>query len=87
MTDNAAALDFLERWSPGGPWILTAIAPDRKSIDTATFTERNDAATWLEHNNGERNVYFHVNPCTRELSKKAEREDVAAPVRQIDLYR
>ena len=78
MTDTPAALDFLERWLPGGPWVLTAISPDRKRIDTATFTTKAAAKKWLTKHNGKLNIYFHVNPCTRELTKKAEREDVAA---------
>jgi P4 family phage/plasmid primase-like protien len=75
-----AALAFLERWRPGGPWVLTAISVDRKSIETQTFdrASADELAHWLEHYVGGRNLYFHVNPCTRPLTKKAEREDVAA---------
>lgn len=78
MTDTPAALDFLERWEPGGPWVLTAIRPDRKSIDTATFTDREAAGEWLEEHNGKYNLYFHVNPCTGPLTKKANLSEVAA---------
>src|SRR5205085_3092959 len=31
---------------------------------------------WLDQFNGERNIYWHVNRCTRPLSKKAEKEDI-----------
>lgn len=74
------ALDFLRRWRAGGPWVLTAIAPDRKFIETRTFTGEDEAAcaAWVAGHHGRQNVYFHVNPCVRPLSKKAEREDVAA---------
>ena len=75
--NNEAALDFLERWQPGGRWVLTAIAPDKKSIQTRSFHERQDAQAWLEQYNGERNIYFHVNPTTRDLEKKAQREHIA----------
>jgi len=78
--DVGATLAFLERWRPGGPWVLTAISVDRKSIETATFSaaEEVDCRDWITRHCGARNLYFHVNPCTRPLTKKAEREDVAA---------
>jgi hypothetical protein len=76
--DNGAALYFLSRWAPGGPWALTAIRPDRKAIDTRTFWPSSKEALrkWLEEHNGHRNIYFHVNPPIRDISKKAEREDI-----------
>ncbi|MDJ0953375.1 MAG: DUF5906 domain-containing protein [Acidimicrobiia bacterium] len=76
--DNGAAYDFLRKWQQGGPWILTAITIDRKKIETKTFTEETKEAlyTWLTKYNGERNIYFHVNSCLKELTRKAEREDV-----------
>lgn len=75
--DNAAAVDFLEWWRPGGPWVLTAISPDRRTIQTETLTDATAALAWLEERNGRLNLYFHVNPCRRPLQKKAEREDIA----------
>jgi hypothetical protein len=78
--DIAATLDFLERWRPGGPWVVTAITTDKKSIETRTFDEatRDQLTAWIEEHNGVRNIYFMVNPATRALTKKADREDVAA---------
>jgi hypothetical protein len=78
--DNAAALDFLQRWVVSGPWVLTAISPDRTSINTRTFgpDRLKELKSWLKEHNGKNNLYFHVNPTIRELSKKANREDVAA---------
>lgn len=80
QTDSPTAVAFLSRWRPEGPWVLTAIDPDRKSIETRTFHVRQaeDMRRWIERNNNVRNLYFHVNPTTRDLSKKAEREDIAA---------
>lgn len=74
------SVSFLRWFSPAGPWVLTAIATDRKSIQTRTFSPDAEPAlrAWLDENNGRRNVYFQVNPPTRDLSKKAEREDVAS---------
>lgn len=76
--DNAAAVAFLRQWAPEGPWVLTAIQTDRKSIGTGTFYPKSEAALgkWLEAFNGKRNIYFHVNPPTRDLTKKADREDI-----------
>ncbi len=47
-------------------------------IETRSFTERQPCGKWVEEHNGERNIYFHVNPTTRPLEKKADREDIAA---------
>ncbi len=76
--DNAAAIEFLKRWAPRGPWVLTAIQTDRKSIATGTFRPRGTRALekWLAAYNGKRNIYFHVNFPTRDLTKKADREDI-----------
>lgn len=73
-----AAVDFLRQWSPGGPWILTAIQTDRKAIDTKTFRPSNetDLNAWLKKYNGERNIYFHVNTAMRDLNNKANKEEI-----------
>ena len=77
-TDSPAAIAFLQRWALAGPWVLTAIKTDRKGIDTKTFRPDSlDALkTWLDTFNGQRNIYFHVNPPLHDLAKKAEREDI-----------
>lgn len=75
---TADAVSFLQRFRPAGPWLLTWIDPNKKGIETRTFTEAAAAAAWIEKYNGQRNIYFSVNPATRPLSKKAEREDIAA---------
>ena len=38
--DNKAAIDFLKKWKPKGPWVLTSIQTDRKGINTATNGDR-----------------------------------------------
>lgn len=75
--NTAAALEFLTRWAPEGPWVLTAIAVERKGIETATFYPGDNAEAWIEKYNGQRNIYFHVNPPVRDLTRKAERSDIA----------
>jgi hypothetical protein len=78
--DNDVALEFLRKFHPNGPWVLTAINPDRKGIETRTFTVEQEAylRQWLETNNGNRNIYFLVNRPIRPLTKKPAREDIAA---------
>lgn len=75
--DIKSAVSFLQDWRPGGPWILTAVAVDRKSIITETFTKVPALRKWIKkHGSDKRNIYFHVNSMLRELTKKADREDV-----------
>lgn len=78
MADNQKVLDFLNRMYPQGPWALTAIAPDKKFIETRTFGPDSEDALidWLETHNGFRNLYFHTNPVRYAVSKKAERTDI-----------
>lgn len=77
-SDHAEAVKFLQKWSPEGPWILTAITPNRMSIETATFREEGPVLEWLDRYKNKRNIYFHVNPTVRDLTKKAEKSDVKA---------
>lgn len=76
--DNEASLKFLELFHPEGPWALTAIAVDKKGIETATFNPdtKNEMARWLKKYNGKRNIYFHVNQPMNDLTSKAKREDI-----------
>ena len=32
-----ASIEFLQKWNPAGPWVLTAIDPNKKGIETVTF--------------------------------------------------
>src|SRR5690606_33173555 len=72
------AIDFLRKWCPEGPWVLTAIVPDGKT-ETVTFSPDKwaKAAAWIESHQGKRNLYFHVNPVRRPLNVKASKEDIA----------
>jgi len=73
-----AAIEFLKQVYPDGPWLLTAIRPDPKAIETKTFYPEDMPVllAWLNKCNGGWNVYWSVNPPLRALSKKAEREDI-----------
>lgn len=80
VPSNDEALRFLQWFTPGGPWVLTAISTDRKSIQTRTWraAQERELRAWLATESGRRNLYFHVNPTIRDLDKKAEREDIKA---------
>ncbi|HEV2546258.1 MAG TPA: phage/plasmid primase, P4 family [Stellaceae bacterium] len=79
IADTAAAVDFLRRFAPDGPWTLTAIIPNGYT-ETRTFAldAEKECAAWIDRHQGERNIYFSVNPLRRAMSKKAEKADVAA---------
>lgn len=72
------AIAFLQSYAPEGPWVLTAIDPDRKGISTITFrpSTLEELRSWLTQHNGGRNIYFHVNPVMQDMAKKAERTDI-----------
>lgn len=73
--NNQAAVDFLHRWSQH-PWILTAIRPDKKGIETRTFSDTKSVLRWLIEHNGQDNIYFSVNPAVSEMNRKPSKEDV-----------
>lgn len=69
--------DFLTRFRPGGPWLLTAIIPDGDTF-TKTFDNVDEAERWaLDENAAGRNIYFSVNPTSRALRKKAKKSHIA----------
>lgn len=69
-------MDFLQKWAPKGPWVLTAISLDKKNITTSTFRSADRAKEWLEEHGKTRNVYFSVNTTRTDVVKKPLREDV-----------
>jgi hypothetical protein len=46
-----AAIDFLDKLRPGGPWVLTAIKPDGP-IETITANNADDVRAFVERNIG-----------------------------------
>lgn len=68
--DSSKAVDFLKKWKQGGPWNLMAISPDRKQLDSATLWNSQDAFSWVEKHNGEKNIYFLVNEATEAFNNK-----------------
>jgi len=92
--DIHAATSFLQRWMPGGPWVLTAINPLGKGIHTLAVVEpdrlRNSLAYWSDKRWG---IYFQVNPVRRDpvgIRSKAAKVDIAEARWlhvDIDLYK
>ena len=76
--DTQAAVDFLGKVYPEGPWCLTSIGIDKTGVQTRTFVPEtlDDMVRWIEGYNGQRNLYWHVNPVMRMLEKKATREHI-----------
>ena len=77
--DTNAALDFLNWFSPSGPWSLTAIGTDRKNIDTAVFfpSDADSCRAWIESRNGRQNLYFQINPPMHGVVKRPTKEQIA----------
>jgi hypothetical protein len=74
--DNDAAIEFLKLFHPAGPWMLTAIHPERPGAETCTFRDEQRLRGWVEAKNNHFNLYFAVNLPMRDMSKKAERTDI-----------
>lgn len=79
--DAEIATRFLRRLYPATPWLLVAIAVDQlgivgKWIDP-NFGDPDGAVASFLRAHHDHNVYFTVNPVTRELHKKPERVDIA----------
>lgn len=77
-----ASIEFLQKWNPAGPWVLTAIDPNKKGIETASFASADPEVcrAWIEEQGShlKRNVYFTVNRVSRMLDTKPSREHIVA---------
>jgi hypothetical protein len=70
-------VQFLKKFRPGGPWVLTAIDPAKKQpIETKTVRTAKEAELFILSRNGRQNLYFSVNPTKRPMNKKAAKEDI-----------
>src|SRR5262249_13994561 len=70
------SISFLEQLRPNGPWVLTAIVPDGRTITLSAQTTGEINAFVHEHN-GKLNLYYAVNPLKNLMWKKAAKTDVA----------
>src|SRR5262249_20160643 len=71
------SVNFLEQLRSNGPWALTAIIPDGRTITTSAQTTAEINAFVYEHNS-KLNLYYSVNPLRNLMSKKGAKTDVAA---------
>jgi len=80
--DYAASVDFLRRWSPEQPWVITAIRVGGKGITTRSFApvDGDQFQQWAQTLGVDHNLYFTPNPVRRPMAKKPERADIAAMV-------
>lgn len=78
VPDTNAAVAFLYRWAPEGPWTLTAIVPDGRT-ETRSFdpTTERECHAWIDLHQRRRNLYFSVNPPKGAITSKAKKEDIA----------
>jgi len=74
------SIEFLQNFRPGGPWVLCGFQEGMAGVAASFDGDQVEMMrAWVEERNTEQlNVYFHVNRCRPELSKKAEKADVVA---------
>ena len=72
------SIEFLSAFHPNGPWVITAIAPNRKGIEVKTFgpSTKTEAEAFIAANNTKRNLYFNVNVPMGEVTKKTSKTDI-----------
>lgn len=78
--DTPSALAFLQRLRPNGPWLLAAIPPEGGAPVCRSFAPDDLAglAVWLNQHQGQRNLYYHLNPTAAGLRSKAKKGDITA---------
>lgn len=77
--DYSKSVDFLQKFAPDGPWALTAIRTDKKSIQGSVFqpNEAKKVISWLDSfTSGDWNFYFHVNKVQGDIQRKAEKGQI-----------
>lgn len=73
-----AAIDYLERWKPGGPWPLCAFHEDRtNSFHVFRDGEIDSLREWItDQQVARRNIYYHVNTVALPKNGKAQKDHV-----------
>ena len=76
--DTDAALEFLQRFASDHPWVLAALKPEGGGPEVKTFEpkDEDEARRWINKHNGQRNLYFQVNPSIKPQTKKASKTDI-----------
>jgi hypothetical protein len=78
-TRTDVALEFLNKWSPSGPWILTAISPSTGKIETRAFFADGQEMmkSWIDERNGKLNLYFTINRVRDPVDRKPSKTDIS----------
>lgn len=79
-TGRHVSVEFLDRLRQGGPWTLSAIEPiepDKAGITTKTLATPEAVEAFVAEFDGQRNLYYNVNPLRRPMNKKAAKNDIA----------
>jgi hypothetical protein len=75
--DPDAAIRFLRQLHPGGLWqTIIAIIPDGM-LTARSFTNAEDAHTFIVAHNGDKNIYFLPNRTKAPMDKKPKKGDIA----------
>lgn len=72
--DIDTAVTFLEAWD--AVWLLTAIKPDTRVIETQFFADIETVRDWLEARVASCNIYFSGNRTRPGLKSKAAKSDI-----------
>jgi Mesyanzhinovviridae DNA primase len=72
------AIDFLRLLRPAGPWVLTAIVPNRGGIETRTFekSELKEMGSWIDRYQNLRNIYYTLNTVREPVSSKPTKTQI-----------
>jgi hypothetical protein len=71
------AINFLRRFRPEGPWVITCIIPDGYTT-TRTFTDLEEARRFIiKRNDQGEGVYYTVNLVTQATQSKPKKADIA----------
>ncbi len=71
------AVTFLQHLRPDGPWVLTTIIPDGRTL-TITARTASEVRDFIREHNGKRNLYYSCNPTRTAMTSKAKKVDIAA---------
>jgi hypothetical protein len=71
------AFCFLKKLRRRGPWVLTAIEPDGRTV-TITARTKNEVGEFIAQHDGRRNLYYSVNPTRKPMRRKAAKVDIGS---------
>lgn len=82
LPNTPVATGFVDKWHDSGSCVTTAISPDSKILDSATFCsgEKPKMADWIDARQGVENQYFHPASLRRAFSgsERPSKNDVVA---------